>query len=67
MGRFWFPGTPILHSRRTGHRSGRNAVLVADLQHRAGMGTDDGRGTAARLARPASRGDLPAGRAQAQA
>ncbi|MEQ2338230.1 hypothetical protein WGE87_20960 [Xanthomonas euvesicatoria pv. euvesicatoria] len=45
MGRFWFPGTPILHSRRPGHRSGRNAVLVADVQHRPRMGADDDRGT----------------------
>nr|WP_266104513.1 hypothetical protein [Xanthomonas campestris] len=45
MGRFWFPGASILHARRPGYRSGRNAVLVADLQHRAGMGADDGRGT----------------------
>nr|WP_266104419.1 hypothetical protein [Xanthomonas citri] len=67
MGRFWFPGTPILHSRRSGHRSGRNAVLVAYLQHRSRMGADDGRGARTRVACTASRGDLPAGRTPAQA
>nr|WP_259739918.1 hypothetical protein [Xanthomonas campestris] len=67
MGRFWFSGASVLHSRGSRHRPSGNALLVADLQHRPRVGADDGRGTRARVAYQAGGGDLPAGRAQAQA
>nr|WP_236494117.1 hypothetical protein [Xanthomonas phaseoli] len=67
MGRFWFSGAQILHPRGPRHRPSGNALLVADLQHRTGMGVDDGRGARAGLACAARRSDLPAGRTPAQA
>ncbi|MEA9578675.1 hypothetical protein VC218_07030 [Xanthomonas nasturtii] len=46
MGRFWFSGRAILHSRGSRPAPDRDGVLVADVLHRAGVVVDDGRGTA---------------------
>ncbi|CEE16332.1 hypothetical protein XAC9322_1000003 [Xanthomonas citri pv. citri] len=52
---FGFSGQTHVHARRKNATSRRHEVLVPDVQHRSGMGADDGRGTAS--SRPGPQGD----------
>ncbi|MEA9741273.1 hypothetical protein VDF74_20460 [Xanthomonas campestris pv. raphani] len=67
LGRFWFSGLSILHPGGPRSAAGRNAVVVADMHHRARVGADDGRRAGACVASAPSRSHLPAGRDPAQA